>query len=159
MRIRPAHRVGSLIGLAIVSAVVLTGCVATASSPPPSGAASAAPSPTASPTGAGLQPGKSAEANRQFFDLLNTQYHEANGRGDGASIVDNLVNNGFSKENMEVTPDKTAIGLAADSIVVAITIKGECLLGQFLPENYVSSVEPLLGTGKCLVGKTRAIDW
>jgi hypothetical protein len=91
--------------------------------------------------------------------LINTKYHDANGQGAGRNIVDNLVDNGFSKQDMEVTPDSTAIGLAADSVVVSVRITGECLLGQFTPDKYVSSIEPLLGTGGCLVGKTRTIDW
>lgn len=143
--------------------MTLSGCVASAPAPAPnvtpSADASSTPSPEATPTGPILRPGESAAANRQFFDLINTEYHDANGRGDGRSIVDNLIANGFVKQDMEVTPDNTAIGIAADSIVVSVRIKGECLLGQFTPNNFVSSIEPLLGTGGCLVGKTRTIDW
>lgn len=161
MRVRPAHRIGGAIALTLAAAVALSGCVASTPEPTatPSNEASATPSPEATPTGPILRPGEAAAANRQFFDLINTEYQEANGRGDGRTIVDNLVANGFEKQDMEVTTDITAIGLAADSIVVSVRIKGECLLGQFTPENYVSSIEPLLGTGGCLVGKTRAIDW
>ena len=161
MRVRPAHRTGRAIALTLAAAVALSGCVASTPQPTatPSNEASVAPSPEATPTGPILRPGEAAAANRQFFDLINTEYQDANGQGDGRSIVDNLIDNGFSKQDMEVTPDSTAIGLATDSIVVSVRIKGECLLGQFTPEEYVSSVEPLLGTGGCLVGKTRAIDW
>ncbi|GAA1215829.1 DUF6993 domain-containing protein [Rhodoglobus aureus] len=161
MRVRPAHRIGGAIALTVAAAVALGGCVASTPEPTatPSNEASATPSPEATPTGPILRPGEAAAANRQFFDLINTEYHDANGRGDGRTIVDSLVDNGFEKQDMEITPDSTAIGLAADSIVVSVRIKGECLLGQFTPENYVSSIEPLLGTGGCLVGKTRTIDW
>lgn len=161
MRVRPPHRIGGAIALTLAAAVALSGCVASTPKPTatPSTEASATPSPEATPTGPILRPGEAAAANRQFFDLINTEYQEANGRGDGRTIVDNLVANGFEKQNMEVTTDQTAIRLAADSIVVSVRIKGECLLGQLTPENYVSSIEPLLGTGSCLVGKTRAIDW
>jgi len=161
MRVRPAHRIGGAIALTVAAAVALAGCVASTPEPSaiPSNEASATPSPEATPTGPILRPGEAAAANRQFFDLINTEYHDANGRGDGRTIVDSLVDNGFEKQDMEITPDSTAIGLAADSIVVSVRIKGECLLGQFTPENYVSSIEPLLGTGGCLVGKTRTIDW
>jgi len=161
MRVRPPHRISGAIALTLAAAVALSGCVASTPKPTatPSTEASATPSPEATPTGPILRPGEAAAANRQFFDLINTEYQEANGRGDGRTIVDNLVANGFEKQDMEVTTDQTAIGLAADSIVVSVRIKGECLLGQFLPKSYVSSIEPLLGTGGCLVGKTRAIDW
>ncbi|EAR25571.1 hypothetical protein A20C1_04871 [marine actinobacterium PHSC20C1] len=161
MRVRPTRRLGEVIGLTLATAVVLSGCVASAPEPSatPTVEASSTPSPEATPTGPILRPGEAAAANRQFFDQLNNEYFDANGRGKGRSIVDNLVENGFAKQDMEVTPDNTSIGLAADSIVVSVRIKGECLLGQFLSESYVSSIEPLLGTGGCLVGKTRAIDW
>ncbi|WP_341954344.1 hypothetical protein [Salinibacterium sp. TMP30] len=161
MRVRPTHRTGGAIALTLAAAVVLSGCVASTpeTAVTPTTEAASTPSPEATPTGPILRPGEAAAANRQFFDLINTKYHDANGQGAGRSIVDNLVANGFSKQDMEVTPDSTAIGLAADSIVVSVRIKGECLLGQFTPDNYVSSIEPLLGTGGCLVGKTRTIDW
>lgn len=161
MRVRPARRIGGAIALSLTAALALSGCVTSIPEPTstPTSATSSTPGPEATPTGPVLRPGEAAAENRQFFDLINTEYHAANGRGDGRSIVDNLVANGFEKQDMEVTPDNTAIGLAADSIIVAVRIKGECLLGQFSPDNFVSSVEPLLGTGGCLVGKTRSIDW
>ncbi|QYH35821.1 hypothetical protein [Salinibacterium sp. M195] len=161
MRVRLTRRLGAVLALTVAAAVALSGCVAATPEPTatPTAEASASPAPEATPTGPILRPGEAAAGNRQFFDQLNTEYFDANGRGDGRSIVDKLVENGFNKQDMEVTPDTTAIGLATDSIVVSVRIKGECLLGQFTPDNYVSSIEPLLGTGGCLVGKTRPIDW
>ncbi|MGV8912398.1 MAG: DUF6993 domain-containing protein [Rhodoglobus sp.] len=161
MRVRPAHRIGGAIALTLAAALALSGCVASTPEPTatPTSEASSTPEPEVTNTGPILRPGEAAAANRQFFDLINSDYHAANGRGDSRSIVDNLVANGFAKQDMEVTPDNTAIGLAADSIVVSVRIKGECLLGQFTPDNFVSSIEPLLGTGGCLIGKTRPIDW
>jgi len=161
MRVRFTRRSGAVLALTIAAAVALSGCVAETPEPAPTPTteASSTPTPAATPTGPILRPGESAAANRQFFDMLNTEYFDENGRGDGRSIVDNLVAGGFSKQDMEVTPDSTALGLDADSIVVSVRIKGECLMGQFFDDNYVSSIEPLLGTGGCLVGKTRAIDW
>jgi hypothetical protein len=161
MRVRPAHRTGRAIALTLAAAVALSGCAAATPEPTPTstGAAPSTPQPQATPAGPILRPGKSAAANRQLFDLINNEYSDTQGQGAGRSIVDNLVDNGFRKQDIEVTPDQTTVGLAADSIVVAVRIKGECLLGQFTPSNYVSSIEPLLGTGGCLVGKTRTIDW
>ncbi|MBH0098752.1 hypothetical protein I6E68_06325 [Salinibacterium sp. NSLL150] len=159
MRVRPTRRLGAVLALTLAAAVALSGCVAETPEPTATPTASTTPAPEASETAPMLRPGENAVANRQFFDQINTEYFEANGRGDGRSIVDNLIENGFEKQDMEVTADTTAIGLATDSIVVSVRIKGECLLGQFAPDNYVSSIEPLLGTGGCLVGKTRAIDW
>ncbi|MBH0083110.1 hypothetical protein [Salinibacterium sp. SWN167] len=159
MRVRPTRRLGAVLALTLAAAVALSGCVAETPEPTATPTASTTPAPEASETAPMLRPGENAVANRQFFDQINTEYFEANGRGDGRTIVDNLIDNGFEKQDMEITADTTAIGLAADSIVVSVRIKGECLLGQFAPDNYASSIEPLLGTGGCLVGKTRAIDW
>ncbi|MEH6781194.1 MAG: hypothetical protein V7618_06485 [Rhodoglobus sp.] len=161
MRVRPASRLGAVLALVCAAAIALSGCVAQESEPvaTPSTEVSSTPEPGATPTGPILRPGEAAAGNRQFFDMLNNEYFDANGRGDGRSIVDKLVDNGFEKQDMEVTPDATAIGLAADSIVVSVRIKGECLIGQFTADDYVSSIEPLLATGSCLVGKTRPIDW
>ncbi|MEV8253668.1 hypothetical protein AB0O95_06835 [Rhodoglobus sp. NPDC076762] len=161
MRVRPTGRLGAALALTIAAAIALSGCVAQAPEPTaaPTAEASSTPEPGATPTGPVLRPGESAAANRQFFDMLNEAAFATDGRGAGRMIVDNLVANGFEKQDMEVTPDSTAIGLAADSIIVSVRIKGECLIGQFTADNYVSSVEPLLGTGGCLVGKTRPIDW
>ncbi|MBH0115847.1 hypothetical protein I6E52_03195 [Salinibacterium sp. NG253] len=159
MRVRPTRRLGAVLALTLAAAVALSGCVAETPEPTATPTALTTPAPEASETAPMLRPGENAVANRQFFDQINTEYFEVNGRGDGRTIVDNLIDNGFEKQDMEITADTTAIGLAADSIVVSVRIKGECLLGQFAPDNYASSIEPLLGTGSCLVGKTRAIDW
>jgi len=150
-----------MIALSLVAAVALSGCIGAEPEPTPTPTAegSSTAEPDAGASGPELRPGEGAAANRQFFDQLNEEYFGDNAMGDGKSIVDNLIDNGFRKQDIEVTPDNTAIGLAVDSIVVSVRIKGECLLGQFTPDNYVSSIEPLLGTGGCLVGKTRPIDW
>jgi hypothetical protein len=60
---------------------------------------------------------------------------------------------------MELTPDRTAADLAADNIQFSVRIGDECLLGQFGNTGYVSAVGDVLSTGRCLVGKTRPIDW
>ena len=47
------------------------------------------------------------------------------------------------------------------SNLVAVLFQGECLIGQYGPASggYHSAVRPALGTGGCLVGQTRPIDW
>jgi hypothetical protein len=68
---------------------------------------------------------------------------------------------GFATSAMEVTADTTTIGDPADAIQFAVRFAGECLVGQFGPKSggYHSAVRPPLGTGGCLVGRTRPIDW
>lgn len=145
-----------------VLAAVLAGCVGTTPMPTPtqseSSSATPAPSSTAKPKPE-LRPDGSAAANKQFFDFVNAEFNATHGMSDGRSIIDNLVANGFVKADMEVTFDTTALDIPADMIVFSVRIKGECLIGQFDASGYVSLQAPLLGTGTCLVGTTRPIDW
>lgn len=127
--------------------------------PVPTYTPTASSSPGANDTEPELRPGQSAEANRQFFDQLLDEFASANGMGTSRGIVDTLVAGGFKKADIEVTPDTTAINIAADSIVVSVRIKGECLVGQLAPSDHSSQIAPLLATGRCLVGETLPIDW
>lgn len=151
----------SLAVTAVVAVLALAGCV----QGPPAPTPTTAPTPSSSPTSVTnelnpvLRPGASAAANQQFFDATNQALQAAAGKSDGRTIVDNLVNAGFVKADMEVTYDSTALGIAADSIIVSVRIGDECLVGQFAPSYYRGDLLPLLGTGKCLVGLQRPIDW
>ena len=127
--------------------------------PTASESASATPSPSATPKRPLLHPESGAAANKQFFDLINKEFFAAYGMADGASIINNLVANGFAKADMEVTYDTTALDIPVDSIVFSVRIKGECLIGQLSAAGYAGIQAPLLGTGRCLVGTTRPIDW
>ncbi|MGB3909381.1 MAG: hypothetical protein WBL06_02765 [Pseudolysinimonas sp.] len=145
-----------VIGFAVL-ALVLTGCVEAPTptpTPTPSGSATAAP-----PTGPGIDLEGSADDNLAFFDLVNTELIAAGGALDGRAFIDNLVNAGYPKSDMEVTPDRTSIDLAADNIQFAIRINGTCLIGQYGNIGYASTTGVLLSTGRCLVGSTRPIDW
>lgn len=142
------------------SLALLTACVQAPPAPAPSVPATIAPQ-TGSTNVANpvLRPGESAAANQQYFDMVNASFFAANGFSDGRSIIDNLVAAGFQKQDMEVTPDRTSIDLAADSIIFSVRIQGECLIGQSSSTGYHSELTSLLATGGCLVGKTRPIDW
>lgn len=163
MRHRARH--GTLAAVTAALAVAsLAGCVDEGEMPVPSAApsSSSSPSPSPSPTpepDPEYRPDGTAAQNQRFFDFVNGQYHASNGMGSGQTIVDFLVSKGFDKAAMEVTYDSTAIGLVADSIIVSVRIGDECLLGQFSPERYSGTRVPVLGTGTCLVGDTRPIDW
>lgn len=153
--------------LAALCAVLLTGCIddgtemPVPTSPPSSSATpTPEPEPTVEPPPApDYWPEGTAVQNQRFFDYINELYHANNGMGTAESIVDSLVNSGFDKAAMEVTWNQTAIGLVADSIIVSVRIGDECLIGQFTPEQYVGILADVLGTGKCLVGQTKPIDW
>lgn len=160
-------RWGAVVALA-VGVLLLAGCTAaptpsstptsTPTSTPDPASSDATPTPTSTP-GPTIHPGDSAAANKDFFDLVNQDFYTAHGMSDGRSIIDNLVAAGFRKQDMSVTADATAIGLPVDSIVFAVRVKGECLVGQFSATGYHGEIAPLLGTGGCLIGFTRPIDW
>ena len=119
---------------------------------------SSTPSPTADPDPVFLPTGTAAE-NRKYFDFVNAKLFANASQPDGRSIIDNLVAAGFSKPGMAVTPDTTSIGDRADSILFSVLVKGQCLIGQIMGSGYYSQIAPVLGTGGCLIGQTRPIDW
>ena len=116
-------------------------------------ASTPAPAPTLDPAGG-------AAANKAFFDTVNQQVLAQDSAAGGRAFIDALAAAGFDKAAMEVTPDRTAADLAADSIQFSIRFPDGCLLGQAGPATgYDSLVMKVLGTGRCLMGTTRTIDW
>lgn len=147
--------------VAALLAVGLAGCVEGPPMPTPSSSPSATPTPTSTRNEVKpvLRPGQSAAANQQFFDAINRDLHGRAGRSDGETIVNTLVAAGFVKADMEVTYDATALGIQADAIIVSVRIGTECLIGQFSPGAYTGTILPVLGSGNCLVGAQKPIDW
>ncbi|MBG6107171.1 hypothetical protein [Frigoribacterium sp. CG_9.8] len=140
--------------------VVLVGC--TSPSPTPTSSTSAGPRSTATATPvpvAGFLPGGTAQANKPWFDAVNTKLFAAGASANGRAIIDSLVTAGFDKAAMQVTPDKTSIKGEVDSILFSVKIGDSCLLGQHGGGGYSSAVEAALKSGLCLIGKTRSIDW
>ena len=124
--------------------------VPTASSPSNSNASAGPPA---------LVPDGTASDNLAYFDAQNQALLAQTPKPDGRAFIDNLVSAGFSKKNMELTPDKTAIGLDRDNIQFSVKFNDECIIGQFGNVGYHSIVAPVLQTDTCLIGITRAIDW
>ena len=150
--------------------LAVSGCTA-APEPLPTAPASASAMPeapttelaTSSETSAepSLRPELAASENLAYFDLVNQRVIAANPAAGGRDFIDELVAAGFDRAAMQVTSDTTTIGDPADSIQFAVRFQDECLVGQYGPksEGYHGAVRPLLGTGGCLVGRTRPIDW
>jgi hypothetical protein len=161
------RRLGLLaVGGALVLA--LAGCAGSAPG------ASRSQAPTASPPSATestdreksapapiLHPDLTASDNLPYFDRVTGDAISDDPAAGGAVIIDALAAGGFDKSQMEVTFDRTVADLEADSIQFAVRFHGECLIGQTGPASggHHSVVAPLLGTGTCLVGVTRQIDW
>jgi Domain of unknown function (DUF6993) len=164
-----ARRLGITAVLAFAGAAILvgvTGCTAPAPVPTATPSSSARPTPSALPAPVipdvpALRPELSADQNLEYFDSVNVAVVAANGSAGGRDFIDALVAAGFDKSQMEVTADRTSVDLQADSVLFAIRFQGECLVGQYGPSSggYHGAVRPMLGTGRCLVGQTRPIDW
>jgi hypothetical protein len=153
-------RVLAAVTVATTAVALLAGCVQGPAKSAPTHKATTKPSASASaPAPAVLVPGGSAKANKPFFDQVNSALIASNGSVDGRTIIDNLVKSGFDKAAMQLTPDKTSIGIAADSVLFSVRIDKSCLMGQRSAAGYSSSINDALAGGSCIVGKTRAINW
>ncbi|TAM70212.1 MAG: hypothetical protein EPN48_07300 [Microbacteriaceae bacterium] len=154
----------------IVLAITLAGCTGSPSTPnatstsastsiptrteTPSRTATPAPAPT-------LRSGLSAADNRAYFDFVNQKTLAAHPEPIGRDFIDALVAAGFAKADMQVTADKTTIGLTPGSIQFSVRFNGQCLIGQYGPNGvgYHSEVAKPVSTGNCLIGDTSPIDW
>jgi hypothetical protein len=153
--------------LAVSAALVVTAALAGCSQPAPkphptsskTATSSATPTPTATPDPTYAATG-TAKENKAYFDFVNQKLFAANGSALGRDIIDNLVAAGFVKTDMQVTPDKTSIGVGVDSILFSVKMGDQCLLGQHGGGGYSSTVAAALTSGgTCLPGLTRPINW
>jgi hypothetical protein len=152
-RVDTLQRVMFPVVLAVAMAAALAGCVPTAAptaTPKPSGDSSGAPA---------INLNGTANQNKAYFDSVNKKFIAQGGDLSGRPFIDNLVKAGFPKVDMELTPDRTTVNLAADNISFSIRFGNTCLIGQYGNTGYASTVQKLLSTSKCLVGTTRKIDW
>lgn len=109
-----------------------------------------------------LVPGGTATENLVLFTAVTAQVWASDDRARGRAYVDALVAAGFPKERMQVTADRTTVGRAVESLQFSVAWGDrECLIGQVGPSTGepVTAVMPQLGGGRCLVGRTRPIDW
>jgi hypothetical protein len=146
---------------AVVLALGLAACTTAPDAEPtskPSASATGTPAPTAAPDPV-IVPTGDAAANLPFFDFVNRNLLATVATPNGQQIVENLVAAGFGKGDIEITPDTTVGKEAAGSIQFSVRVNGSCLIGQTGEAGYNALAAPLLGTGKCLVGTTRSIDF
>jgi hypothetical protein len=154
--------------IAVGAGILLAGCSAIQERTPTPAATArpteATPTPAETPTAKPaltFRPELPASENHDYFDRIAAAVHAADREAGGAAFIDALAEGGFDKSQMEVTFDRTAVDLEADSIQFSVRVHGECLIGQVGPDRdgYHSVVAPLLGSGTCLIGATRQIDW
>ncbi len=106
-------------------------------------------------------PGASLAAGvrTRFDDAVRGQLAKRPKSG-GEAITKALVAAGFSRSGMQVTADRTTVGLAVPSVQFAVRWQGECLIGQSGPGagEYTSQLAAPVD-GSCLLGATRPITW
>lgn len=156
----PRTLVATALGaLALPAMLALAGCASPTATPTPTLVPSEPSAAPQEPGEASIDLGGTAESNLAYFDKVNEALIAAGGRLDGRAFIDNLIEVGYPRNDLEVTPDSTAIGGAADNISFAIRLNGTCLIGQYGNIGYASTTAKLLGTGRCLIGETLPIDW
>ena len=156
-------RQAPLVALALGFTLVIAGCASVVPTPVPTvTAAVETPTPVSTEPAVPAVPvmvaGGTAKENQPYFDKVNLDYFAANGTGTSLGIVESLASAGFRKQDLQVTADHTSIDLLADSIIVSVRLKGQCLIGDFQASGYKSIVAPILGTGGCLIGTTVPIQ-
>lgn len=159
-RASPASRVTLLGAAALVVVIALSACVSDAPDPvgtPSASPATATPSPTptADPE---FVPGGTAGQNRPYLEFVIEQLLATTPQPASLAIVDTLVAAGFDRAAMEVTADTTRVGDPADSILFSVLIDGQCLLGQVAQGTLQTELADVLGSGRCLVGRTLSLD-
>lgn len=153
-RVRPAV----LSVLALAALALTTGC---APEPAPQPTAPATSTPTPTQTGPVLVPDGAAEENLPLFESVVRAVWATDQKVAGRAYVDALVEAGFDKSAMELTPDRTTVDNPVDSLQFSVKWGEECLVGQVGPSvpQPAATVLPLLPTETCLLGETRPIDW
>lgn len=148
------------IAVGVLAVVSLSGCTghpseptrspsALPTKPAPTDTATSVPEPTLIADGTATQ-------NKPFFDLVNLRTVRAHPDPVGADFTDGLAAAGFAKKDMQVTADKTSIGLTPGSLQFSVRWKDQCLIGQYGADigGYFSEITAPLQTGKCLIGQT-----
>ena len=103
--------------------------------------------------------GGTALENQPFIDyVVSRALENPENKRAGAAVASALQEAGFSPDLLELTPDNSLIQLPVDSVTIAVRFGEECVIGQWGTEWYVSQVEPLLVTQRCLLGETVSLD-
>ena len=97
-------------------------------------------------------PNGSAKMNLPVFENALEVSGAGKPNHDISDTIALLVETGFNIEEISHTSVKSKIGVAVDSVSLAIAFKGECLIGQFSSTWLTATVADELASG-CLIGE------
>jgi hypothetical protein len=149
------------IPVVVVLGLALAGCTQAS----PKAISSIVPTPRASSTNPAIpvfDANGTATQNLAYFNEVGHALLDNNqtAQSQGETIINWFVSHGFNKADMQVTPDKTSIGLAAWNIEFSVEMNNTCLIGQAGNTGFQSyATTPVQPIGKCLIGTTRTINW
>jgi hypothetical protein len=157
----PGVRLAAATAAALGAVLLLAGCVGGTAEPTeaPTMTQTETPEAPATVEPLVLDPAGSAADNLEYFTSVVDDFLASAPDSQGREIVDHLASVGFDKSQMELTADTTAVGLEAENIKFSVKINDSCLIGQSGNVGTHTIAAPILATGTCLVGDTRAIDW
>jgi hypothetical protein len=133
---------------------------ASASAGTPRSGSTPAPAVPPAPAPTETAPLEAADRELARFDAVNRRTVDRVPTAGGRAFIDGLAAAGYRRGAMQVTEDRTTIGLAVPSVQFSVLWRGVCLIGQHGPQSggYRSTLAAPVD-GRCLIGRTRAIDW
>lgn len=138
---------------ALAVSLALTGCASAASNSNSSSSSSSAatPTPTEPPV---FRADGTAQDNVAYLAYVVAQSQTADPKPDSAAVADAVAKSGFTRKGIQYTFSRTAAGLAADSMYIAVPWGDQCMIAQYGPviNGVHTSVLPVLKQGGCLIG-------
>ena len=139
--------------IALAVSLALTGCTTASSNSgsPAAAPTSASPTPTAPPV---FTADGTAQENVKYLAYVVAQTQTADPKPDSAAVADTVAKSGFTRKGIQYTFSRTAAGLAADSMYIAVPWGDQCMIAQYGPvmTGVHTSVLPVLKQGGCLIG-------
>lgn len=155
---------------ALAVAALLAGCTASTPPEPTASTPVAPPSASAEPGGPSGEPEPGSDPDPELVpdgsDADNAPFAQAvvqraADAADGSltrnAIAAALADAGFAADALEVTPDRTPLGLEVDVISFAVRIGDDCIVGELRSGAATATTASVLGTGRCLVGSDASI--
>ena len=144
-------------------AVALAGCVPTEPMPTPTGSTTVRDAdPHPDPAAPDVRPHRHGRGELRVLRVPGREdgddlRHERMAAACIQNLVERRLQQGRHGSHLRI---ETAIGEQADSVIFSVRFQGECLIGQIFQARHGTATRaPILGTGTCLVGATRPIDF